>query len=70
MSIRFGGQSYQTQCPVCYAALQWSRTVRDARERIERVAGQHYKGCPATVLDPPRLVGLSAEQAMELIADL
>jgi hypothetical protein len=70
MGIKFGGQQYQAQCPVCHAALRWSKSLRESQERIDRTARQHYQGCPAVVLDPPHLVGLTSDQALSLIAGL
>jgi hypothetical protein len=63
MTVRFRGQSYQRQCPVCHAALRWS-ILNNADNRIRAAANQHERGCPAAVMDPARLKDLTYEQAM------
>ena len=70
MSIKFGGQSYPFQCPVCDAAIKWSALLRRPEERISAVASHHEKLCPAANIDPARLRRLTRDQAMSEAAGL
>lgn len=64
MSIKFSGQSYHLQCPVCHSAISWSGRLLQPAQRIQAVAHQHLHRCPAIVIDPARLRHLTAGQAM------
>ena len=67
--VRFGGQNYVRQCPVCDAALKW-RPLASAEDRIRAVADQHLRGCPAAVLDPAPFKNLTREQVLAELASL
>jgi hypothetical protein len=62
MPVKFGGQNYQSQCPVCHASIKWRRSINDANARIRAVAGQHYAGCPALTIDPEQLLRAARQQ--------
>jgi len=64
MSVKFGGQSYHFQCPVCDAAIKWSAMQRRPEQRIALVARQHERRCPAITIDPSRLRHLTRDQAL------
>lgn len=65
MTMRFGGQSYQCQCPVCDGDLVGKGMT--AQDRIRTAAPGHEPGCPAVVLDPARLRRYSGAQALAAV---
>jgi hypothetical protein len=68
MPLHFGGGSYQCACPVCHADLHWPMLSRGPDERIRAVAGQHERGCPASVVDPARLRRMTRDEAMNEVS--
>jgi hypothetical protein len=70
VSVKFGGQSYHFQCPVCDAAIKWSALLRSAEQRISAITGQHEGLCPAVTVDPARLRRLTRDQALSEAARL
>ena len=70
MSVKFGGQSYHFQCPVCDAAIKWSVMQHRPEQRIAAVADQHERLCPAVTIDPSRLRHLTRDQALAEAARL
>lgn len=67
MTVRFGGQSYTAQCPICDWELDWSG-ARGSTERVAAAVPQHEPGCPAVRADPARLRRASRSEAAALVA--
>ncbi|OON81213.1 hypothetical protein B1H18_07555 [Streptomyces tsukubensis] len=66
MSLKFGGQGYQFQCPLCDYSISGRRGAQ-VEARIREAKGRHDTRCPAWVIDPLRLQNMTQQQTLTVL---